>query len=520
MKFFVDVEDSNGNKLGAGPLHTVQYWQHTARLSRAGSVQFGMPATDSRWTLPALKRVVRCRAFTGANLLAGWQEMGAGIVDVWNGAAGPGGDVTLEASGDDLLRELTYTHVGALKIATPSSSLAPNSAIWHQPAGTDADLTAGAVTLTTSQYIYVGYHEPFDAWTPTLSVYNTNAATLSAQYYTDNEEAAWKTISVTDGTTTGGATLGQAGSVSWTRPSDWRSTRHGDEDLYWIRFAVSANTTAMTFTANAITGDGPATTGPADIIALAPSGWTLDTTDFYNATATAVVHQFAGETVLEAFVKLAELTGEWFRLGDGREVQWMQTDTPDSGIKAVRHAGDPEMAEVSTHCVIRDLRRVQDSYQAYVGRLYAVADGISLGDTTQTPPSGYAVSSDSRGYYLQHTSTWSSYGIELYMEFSDAQTPDQLYQAALAELQLRQTIYDAYDVEVAGLWEQVKPGDTIRVSYRRIVAGYIAVDLNDDLIILEATTRIDANGIKTTALRLANQPRYPDTAAEVLARLL
>ncbi len=49
------------------------------------------------------------------------------------------------------------------------------------------------------------------------------------------------------------------------------------ERCYWMRFKVSANTTAITFTITIrLTAPGETANGPQMIKAFAPAGWTLD----------------------------------------------------------------------------------------------------------------------------------------------------------------------------------------------------------------------------------------------------
>jgi hypothetical protein len=49
----------------------------------------------------------------------------------------------------------------------------------------------------------------------------------------------------------------------------------------------------------------PSTTGPAQIAALFPAGWSLDVVDGHNATLKAIHHRYEGESCLSALCKLA-----------------------------------------------------------------------------------------------------------------------------------------------------------------------------------------------------------------------
>ena len=80
---------------------------------------------------------------------------------------------------------------------------------------------------------------------------------------------------------------------------------------------------------------GPDVTGPADIIATAPAGWALDTDRGFNATFKSIQHTFEGETVLAAFVRLAEITGEHFYITAAKKVVWIRR----AGSVKLTHAG-------------------------------------------------------------------------------------------------------------------------------------------------------------------------------------
>ena len=81
--------------------------------------------------------------------------------------------------------------------------------------------------------------------------------------------------------------------------------------------------------------DGPDVTGPADIIATAPAGWSLDTDRGFNATFKSIQHTFESETTLAAFVRLAEITGEHFYITAAKKVVWIRR----AGSVKLTHGG-------------------------------------------------------------------------------------------------------------------------------------------------------------------------------------
>lgn len=525
MKFWIDIEDSSETLLGRGPIQTAVRWNQTRRLNRAGSFDFTMPAVDDRAALVAAKNRAMCHTFINGSRT----ELGGGIVDEIKTQISPNGEIMLDVRGDDLLRELTYKHVGKLQIGITSSALAASKAIKHTPT-TKINVNiigGGGQVYATSNYLYIGFTKPFSAFSPVISTGNTNTVTLTAQYFSNNEEWAtsggWRSITITDGTKPFAATLARTGTISWTQPDDWEMTRHNDDKLYWMRFAFSASTTAVTITNANVTGIGPTRTGPQLIKAFAPAGWTLDKDTGHDVTVKSVEWTFDGETVLAAFVKLAELTGERFRLaapGAGRRLVWLQNDEPNSNIWAVGYGQNSDVATNALMCVIVQFQETKSAYEDLVGRVYCEgADNtVLIDDATQTPPSGYTVSSDSLGDYIQHDATYTSYGISVWRRFSGAKTPDELYEAAIEELNQRKAAYAAYDIVVTGLDKIVYPGETIHVQYRRTIGGYTAYDIDDDFVILEVTELMDTDGRRSVALKISTMARWPDTEGEMLAK--
>lgn len=112
FEFYINIEDSSGNRFGDGPITSASGWTYTARMDRAGSFSFQMPATDPKAALVQKKRVARAFAL----LDSAWVEVGAGVIDDIQAQSGDDGITWLAVVGDDLLRELTYRSVLDLKI--------------------------------------------------------------------------------------------------------------------------------------------------------------------------------------------------------------------------------------------------------------------------------------------------------------------------------------------------------------------------------------------------------------------
>jgi hypothetical protein len=125
LEFYVDVENNLGVKQGAGPLTSVQTWTYTARMDAAGDFSCTFAATDP----VADEVVVKCVLRAWANLNGVWTEVGAGIVDNIERRVRPDGTVIMTASGQDLIRELTYRSVKNLALENSGAPVAHSVAV-------------------------------------------------------------------------------------------------------------------------------------------------------------------------------------------------------------------------------------------------------------------------------------------------------------------------------------------------------------------------------------------------------
>jgi hypothetical protein len=86
----------------------------------------------------------------------------------------------------------------------------------QQPAGTGITLSSLA-TLANGEALYLGANVPFGGVAVDMSAaVNGNVSTLLGQYWNGT---AWVSLSITDGTASGGATFAQDGLITWTMPA-------------------------------------------------------------------------------------------------------------------------------------------------------------------------------------------------------------------------------------------------------------------------------------------------------------
>jgi len=128
---------------------------------------------------------------------------------------------------------MNYEH-GATAYTDYTDEVVDGSSATHMPA--DA--------LDTDDYIYVGLSQKFSRIVVDMgSNVNAVASVLSAEY--SKGSSSWETLTITDGTADGGATLAQDGAITFTAPSDWDVDDVDSEtDLYWVRLAVSVQLSA------------------------------------------------------------------------------------------------------------------------------------------------------------------------------------------------------------------------------------------------------------------------------------
>ena len=75
---------------------------------------------------------------------------------------------------------------------------------------------------TTSDFLYLMFSDVIGGIRVVVTSANGTSSTLAATYRKNDD--TWANLSPTDGTASGGATLAQTGSVTWTAPSDWKSS--------------------------------------------------------------------------------------------------------------------------------------------------------------------------------------------------------------------------------------------------------------------------------------------------------
>lgn len=354
MGIRVDVEDSAGARKGPGPLRGVRNWQVIRRLSRAGEISFEPPARSSRVALLRSdsnpQPVVRAWKVVAGVLT----ERGAGIVHKLGLNVVPGQEPRLSASGPDILHELTKRTVAELVLSADG---------WQRPyalysliGSTDDDLTLAYdgdmathedLELHADRYVYVGSPLQLSRLAWYLGTYNANSQTMKGQYFKTG--AGWSDlVDYVDGTEVGGKTLAQDEEMTWTPQTDEEPVLHAGMTLNWYRFHPTGTLTSVEIEEIQVYGAGPTTADLSAIIALAPSGWSLDAVYGYGSTAMGTYAEFAHETVLAALVKVGDKKREHFVLTPGaRKVRWLR-GVPEFEFSLSAYSGTWQLGEQVT----------------------------------------------------------------------------------------------------------------------------------------------------------------------------
>jgi hypothetical protein len=148
MRFWIEISSATG--IRSGRVDNALFWRHTARLDRAGTFEFAIPAADVKSTLLANQQRVFCYGLVSGVIT----EIGAGIIErIVTQQRGNDAPVTV-VQGSDLLRELAIHRVIAGgPVATEYSNYPDVPDLLIDLAITPtfpANWTLGGATTTTS----------------------------------------------------------------------------------------------------------------------------------------------------------------------------------------------------------------------------------------------------------------------------------------------------------------------------------------------------------------------------------
>lgn len=262
-----------------------------------------------------------------------------------------------------------------------------------------------------------------------------------------------------------------------------------------------------------------------------PDGWTFEAADY--PPTNEIYYFYAGESVLAAALTLADLSRVHVWMPEDRTLRFTDEWDP-SGLRAIE-AGSAADITAGNVCLIADLTIVQETHDV-ISRIVpygaevsdAAGTYVSLANTNRSAPSGYTLSTADK--YLENDAAAVTYGqVEAFVKYSDikAESSDgtdlesaanQLFDTALYDLQRRISPLTLYRLTLAHAPVIVEPMHKISVVYNRTLDGRTILDVDAELYIMGATTRVDANGLRTTSLDVANVDRWPPSDVDPIRR--
>jgi hypothetical protein len=553
MHVWADIEDATGAKIGAGPLDTVSDTRLVKRLSRAGEISFTAHINDpnlayflqtdgTTGTIRLIRKTVTLRGIVNN----GARVLGRGIIERVTYAAPD----RIRVEGSTLLRELAYRR--RFGLFADSEAVETPTVVWWDGANFITVNSSTDVSLLASgTFLYVGYLEPFnivhiDMGATVNAIEDSEGSWGFSRAISDPIGAGWTQPDTVDGTILNGAPFGQDGDIEFVRPKLWEPVDIDGNTLYWMRFDP-----AVTYTANIRFADIDLTIlrviandieqliddYNTDTASATPPQWDVDTTDWYDGTANGTLRTWRGETYLEILTKINEQTGENFREGDGnggREIEWLRNDIDDSDFLLVT---DPNDVNPPANDEIAYIASFEDAYDAHeiMTRVYVPGAGngdeiITMANTDRVVPAGYTLDPD--GLYLEKDSAITAFGrIDGYFTLPDVGSPDEpgsnaidasnaLFDAGKAALDKYSVPYRGYRLSVTGLSRVIDVGTEINILYRRVANGAAVWMVQGTFTVLETTNEVNANGLFTSGLMIANVTRFPVSDGMLVANQL
>ena len=545
----IEVQSPYGTKVGAGPIITGRNWRSSPRMNKIGAFSFEMPLNDPRRSYLVQKRYVRCYGMVDGTRT----ELGKpGIIDSVVKEVDANGIPTgmLRVSGRDLLAELGDITIHELSLIDADVRIPDSVQYYDGTATAYIDMTdsynnnpADGVDIPADDedWHYFGDADVFDVITLDFGAkLNNDTNNFILQY--SQGAAAWAAAAIlSDTTKVDNASFAQDGSIRWERQEDWATdTVNSVADKYWVRIRYKEDMSGdVTINETTITQDTPTTTALADWLAytdaaagtpISDLGWDFWAT--HQATENTVFLILRDVSAFEALTLIAEQTGENFRLGTGRLIDWLQNDKTASGIRATNISDGIVAEDNEDICLITNLRETEDSYEM-ISRIYPQGGGqgstrVTLLECTESAPAGYTLSTSAN--YLKKDATESDYGRRIEMtkfwpglasprqgSSRDVNSSNALYKLAYEYLERHCTPQTSYQFSVVKLDAAVELGETIQLVYWQTVEGMAVWNLGITaalhLWVLEMTHAMDDAGSRVVGMQVATIDAWPSSDA-------
>lgn len=168
--------------------------------------------------------------------------------------------------------------------------------VLHQEGGLFTDISeklgdfsadSVAVTLSTTGFVYLGYHKPFTSVYLSLATASTGSRSVEVEAF---DGTSWGYCRKADDTTG----LARSGNVQWDPPSTNAEASVNSETLFWVRLSVGVSTSAMSLKAiSQLFSD------DRDLLTLNPR--ILDADFLLGQTSHELHHVSARDEIVQAF---------------------------------------------------------------------------------------------------------------------------------------------------------------------------------------------------------------------------
>lgn len=521
-------------KLGKRHITEVMAIRPSERPNAASTYSFTIPAEVEG--AETIVNGVECYIYAwqrGSRLPLGGGE----VLKIRRQEVGDGG-TNLVVTGVGLLNELNYEYITSLEIKTVTTGISP---LYAYDLGDDASEpnmidgntgTSGSTLLglrgPASAALYLGHTQPF--WNPVFDIGTPNAvlADFDPQYW--NVSGAVD-LTATDGTASGGATMAQDGTITFTAPGDWIQIVTGfasAQQGYWIRLFATANVTAniQNITVTSYDKD---TNDLTTLHTAYGGGLALQSgTGYYGSTTNGYYGSFQNMTALQAFRQLAETDNGIFRIAahDTRTIQYLRDQGFDTGITAVGPTAPSLFANLPSDTVLITGINEEISTEDEVNRLYSYGSGngfdgridLGLADATAFASAHSGFTLDNSDSYIEKTTVTKRK--EAGRQFPDIRNIDGAENNYAASEQLAETAFNHLDelvdavehirLELVQLPQALRVGDNIRVLYRSMI-----YDIDDTYMITQVSYGV-TNGVLVANVTASNVSRPPKAENELL----
>lgn len=284
------------------------------------------------------------------------------------------------------------------------------------------------------------------------------------------------------------------------------------------------------------------------IMAGAPSGWGY----LVSGTTPDLTARFVDESILNALTTITNKTGQMFRFRQSgftplSKQVYIFSATESTGILATNMADPIAIERNRNACMIVDIDRQEDAFSLVNKAIpYGAGTGqarLTIYAATQWPDGTVSNHPYTTTDRMGHTHTFTCDQTYNWVSDVESRTAYGLYEgqiqykeigpvtnepndiSAAANVLLAATVQylldssipqEHYTLNVAGLRSPVYPGQKIHVVARQTRDGKTPININQDLIIQEVVTEIDAAGVRTVSLTVATTREFAKSDAQVL----